>query len=221
MIIFWQKRYWESKKSQLSHLIYSASALPPTAPSWTHWLQNLGYSSVRKNESRVKKTEEIKQWLVEFWQCTIQHLSEECSFRVSPFARYCRSTSYLRCHSKRFLIAYFIGNTSVKNIKIRSRVAKLYSKPKVGVFFRHCILLVLFLFPRLRFFDVPEPILPKICQTTRYVLKLITSYGGVHSCVPPKNVRGDFCQFADLQTQSLHIEPRHSIMRGKLGNLKQ
>jgi len=136
MIIFWQKRYWESKKSQLSHLIYSASALPPTAPSWTHWLQNLGYSSVRKNESRVKKTEEIKQWLVEFWQCTIQHLSEECSFRVSPFARYCRSTSYLRCHSKRFLIAYFIGNTSVKNIKIRSRVAKLYSKPKVGVFFQ-------------------------------------------------------------------------------------
>jgi len=36
-------------------------------------------------------------------------------FRVSRFTRYCRSTSYLRCHIKAFLIACFISNISAKN----------------------------------------------------------------------------------------------------------
>jgi len=42
---------------------------------------------------------------------------------------------------KRLLIAYFIGNISAKNIKIRSHVSKGYSKPKVGRCLRHGVLL--------------------------------------------------------------------------------
>ena len=43
---------------------------------------------------------------------------------------------------------------------------------------------------------------------------------GVHMC-PLKNLRGKKTIFANLWTQSGHFEPHHSIMRGKLGNLKQ
>jgi len=42
---------------------------PPAAPSWTHWLQDLE-SHTAAYELRVKTTEEIKERLVEFWQCT-------------------------------------------------------------------------------------------------------------------------------------------------------
>ena len=45
-----------------------------------------GVIQQRECESWVKKTEEIKQWLVEFWQHT-NTASEKCNFRVSSFAR--------------------------------------------------------------------------------------------------------------------------------------
>ena len=43
----------------------------PKAPSWTYWLQNLGYSSAS---------------MVELWQCT-NTASEKCNFRVSRLVR--------------------------------------------------------------------------------------------------------------------------------------
>jgi len=45
-----------------------------------------GVIQQREYESWVKKIEEIKQQLVEFWQCT-NTASEKCTFRVSRFAR--------------------------------------------------------------------------------------------------------------------------------------
>ena len=57
-----------------------------------------GVLQQREYESWVKKTEEIKQRLVEFWQCT--DLSEKCDFRVSPFCQVVQNTRYLRWYSK-------------------------------------------------------------------------------------------------------------------------
>jgi len=42
-----------------------------------------------------KNIEEIKQRLVEFWQCTNTAFEEKMHFCVSRFTRSCRSTSYL------------------------------------------------------------------------------------------------------------------------------
>jgi len=56
-----------------------------------------------------------------------------------------------------------------------------------------------FIFFPTRFFDVPGPILAKLCHTTRCVLKYFISYMGVHT-FPLKNPRGKktiFCRFAD------------------------
>jgi len=60
---------------------FSGTVPPTTAPSWTHWLQDLK-SHTAAYESWVKKIEEIKQRLVEFW-----HLTEKCNFCVVPFCQ--------------------------------------------------------------------------------------------------------------------------------------
>jgi len=56
---------------------------PPTVPSWTHWLQDLG-SHTAAYESWVKKIEEIKQ-LVEFRQCTNTAFQGKMQLLCSPF----------------------------------------------------------------------------------------------------------------------------------------
>ena len=60
---------------------------PPTAPNWTHWLHDLG-SHTAAYYLWVKKTEETKERLVQFWQCT-DTASEwkKCDFCVSPFCQ--------------------------------------------------------------------------------------------------------------------------------------
>ena len=71
------------------------------------------------------------------------------------------------------------------------------------------------------FFDVPEPILAKLCRTTRYVLKYSTSYRGVHTW-SLTNLRGEKLQFSPICGPiNRHFESRHSLMRGKSENLKQ
>ena len=50
-----------------------------------------------------------------------------------------------------------------------------------------------------RFFDVPGPIFAKLCRTTRYVLKLIMSCRGVHTCplIIERRKKTNFRRFAD------------------------
>ena len=74
---------------------------PTAAVLWTSFLLNyasqkpqakcIDYNTQRVIEQReyeswVKKTEEIKQQMLEFWQCT-NTASEICNFCVSHFAR--------------------------------------------------------------------------------------------------------------------------------------
>ena len=56
----------------------------------------------------------------------IQHLSEKGDFRVFPFFQVVQKPQIIWHGTvKRPLIAYFIGNISTKNIKMRSRMSKL------------------------------------------------------------------------------------------------
>jgi len=71
----------------------------------------------------VKKIEEIKQRLVELWQCTNTDFRE--NFHVPRFASGTEAQVIWGDIVKRLVIAYFIGNISAKNIKTRSRVSKL------------------------------------------------------------------------------------------------
>jgi len=77
----------------------------------------------------LKRVEEIRQGLVEFWQCT----NTNAIFVFPRFASSAARQFILGELVKRLLYAYFIGNLSAKNVKIRSCVIS-YSKPKVGRF---------------------------------------------------------------------------------------
>ena len=77
-----------------------------------------------EDELWVKKIEEIKRRLAEFWQCT-NTASENAIFVLPVLPRGAEAQVIWGGIVKRLLIAYFIGSISVKNIKIRSRVSKL------------------------------------------------------------------------------------------------
>ena len=70
--------------SALFLLIHARPQKKPQAKRSDHKIQ--GVIQQREYELWVKKTEEIKQRLVEFWQWT-NTASEKCNFRVSRFAR--------------------------------------------------------------------------------------------------------------------------------------
>jgi len=94
----------------------------------------------REYESWVKKAEEIKDGLVEFWQCTDTDTAFErlSCFPVLPDSA--EAQVILGGTVKRLLIAYFIGNISAKKISKCIYVCQSYSKSKVGRFFNtHCI----------------------------------------------------------------------------------
>jgi len=83
------------------------------------------YSSVSMSR-KSKKTEEIKEQLVEFWQCT-DTAFEWKKMRFSCFPVLPGSAEahviwggIVKC----FLIAYFMDNISAKNIKMCSRMSK-------------------------------------------------------------------------------------------------
>ena len=79
----------------------------------------------REHESWVKKTEETKERLVEFWQCT-----ETFEWKMW-FSWFEVLLGRAEAHviwggkEKRVLTAYFISNISAKNIKMHSRMSKL------------------------------------------------------------------------------------------------
>jgi len=83
-----------------------------------------GVIQQREDELWVKKTEEIKQQLVELWHALIQRVKSAIFvFPVLPGSA--ESQVIWGGVVKRLLIAYFIGNISAKKLKIRSRVSKL------------------------------------------------------------------------------------------------
>jgi len=117
---------------QRSRLPFSWT-MPPKAPSWTQWLQDLGSRTAAWIRVVSRKTEEIKQWLLEIWQCTYT-ASENAMFVFPILSGSAEAQVMWGDIVKRLLIAHFIGSISVKNIKIRSRVSKL-RQAKGGTFF--------------------------------------------------------------------------------------
>jgi len=109
----------------------------PNSPIWTHWLQDLGsHIEQREYESWVKKTEEIKERLVDFWQ----HLNEKMRFSCFPVLPGSAEAHIIWGGKvKCFLIAHFMGNISAKKISKCVHVCQSYSEPKVGRFLRHSV----------------------------------------------------------------------------------
>jgi len=81
-----------------------------------------GVIQQREYELWVKKIEEIKQQLVEFWQCT-NKASEKCNFRILPASA--EAQVVWGGIVKRLLIAQFIGSIYAKKYQNPSRVSKL------------------------------------------------------------------------------------------------
>jgi len=118
---------------QRSRLPFSRT-MPPTAPSWAHWLQDLGnssYSSVSvSRESKRLKKSSCK--LVEFWQCRVKtQFSRVPVLRGSVEAQVIWGGIV-----KRLLIA---SVTFLPKISKSIHVCQSYSKPKVGRFLRHSV----------------------------------------------------------------------------------
>ena len=76
-----------------------------------------------------------------------------------------------------FLVVYFLAfySTLLANKDVH------YSRSCIALAIAEDCYYVLF-FSVQGFFDVPGPILAKLCRPTRYVLKLIMSCGGVNIC---------------------------------------
>jgi len=92
-----------------------------------------GVIQQREYESWVRKTEEVKEWLVEFWRSTytaFQWKMRFSCFLVLPGSVEAIWGGIAKC----LLIAYFIGNISAKKISKCIHVCQSYSKPKVGRF---------------------------------------------------------------------------------------
>jgi len=90
----------------------------------------------------VKKTEEIKDRLVEFWQCT-DTAFEWKKMRFSCFPVF-RGNAEARViwdgKVKRLLIAYFIGNISAKNYQNAFTYVRVIANRRCDVFLRHTVL---------------------------------------------------------------------------------
>jgi len=147
--IFWQKCYCESKESddallsRLTHLVllhylaYNTVQLlkrsqlrlswtmPPTAPSWTHWLHDLQSHTAAWVwvVSQKHWTSQAAGWIQAMHECSIWAKMRLLCFPVLPGS--VEAQVIWGGIVKRVLIAYFISNVSAKNIKIRSRASKL------------------------------------------------------------------------------------------------
>jgi len=101
---------------------------------WTHWLQDL-WSHTAAYESWVEKIEELTKQLVEFRQCTNTAFEGKMQFSRFPVLLGSAEAQVIWCGIvKCLLIAYFIGNLSAKNIKIRSHVSKVIASQRWDVF---------------------------------------------------------------------------------------
>jgi len=102
----------------------SPEQCPPQQPELNALTTRFRESCIEQHEyaSWVKKTEEIKERLVELWQCTDTAFEWKNAIFVFP-----RKDLHIIWGGivKCFLIAYFMGNISAKNVKMRSRMSKL------------------------------------------------------------------------------------------------
>jgi len=115
----------------------STSFLPnhaPNSPEMNALITRFrdSYSSVSMSHKSKELKKSSSDWL-NSGNALIQHLSEKCNFRVSPFCPVVQKHKLLEGGTvKRRLIAYFIGNISAKKILQSIHVCQSYSKPKVG-----------------------------------------------------------------------------------------
>ena len=99
---------------------------PPTAPSWTHWLHDLG--SHRAAWVWVVSQKDLRNRGGTSWIMAMHWYSiwvKKIRFSFSSLPGSAEAEVIWGGTVKRFLIAYFIGNISAKNIQMHSRVSKL------------------------------------------------------------------------------------------------
>jgi len=108
----------------------------PNSPSWTHWLQDLGsHTAACLYELWVKKTEEIKERLVEFWQCTDTAFEWKMRFSCFPvLPGSAEAHVILGDIVNWFLIAYFMRNISAKRLQNVFKYVKVIAKQRWDVF---------------------------------------------------------------------------------------
>ena len=116
--------------------------MPPTAPSWTHCLQDLG-SHTAAYESWVKKTEESRSDWLNSGKALIQHLSEKNAISCFPvLPGSAEAQVILGGTVKRILIAYFIGNISAKKYQNAFTYVKVTGNQRWDVFWDTVYMLV-------------------------------------------------------------------------------
>ena len=119
---------------QHSRLPFS-SAVPPKSPKLNALITRFreSYSSVNMSRES-KKIEEIKQWLVEFWQC-INTAYENCNF-FPVLTRSAEAQLLWGNIVKHLLNVYFIGNISAKKYQNRFTCVKVTANQRWDVFLR-------------------------------------------------------------------------------------
>jgi len=123
---------------RLSRLPFSWT-MPATSPSWMHWLQDLGVIEQHEYESRVKKTEEIKERLVELWQCTVTFEWKNAIFVFPVLPGIAEAHVISIGIVKWFLIPYFMGNISAKKYQNVFAYVQVIAKQRWDVFLRQYI----------------------------------------------------------------------------------
>jgi len=94
----------------------------------------------RAYESWVNKIEQIKQQLVEFWQCTYT-ASEKCNFAI-PFLPGSAAAQVIWSDIvKNLLIAYFVGSISAKTYQNLLTCVKIIASHRWDFFETRCILI--------------------------------------------------------------------------------
>jgi len=86
----------------------------------------------------VIQTEEIKQRLVEFWQCT-NTASEKCNFCVPVLPGSTEAQVIWGGTVKRLLTAYFIGSISAKKYQNPFTFVNVIARQRWDVFLRHSV----------------------------------------------------------------------------------
>ena len=114
--------------------------MPPTAPSWTHWLQDSGSHTaawVWVVSQKDWRSEGVTSWiLAKHWYSIWVKKRRFSCFLVLPGS--VEAQVIWGGTVKRLLIAYFIGNISAKKISKCVHVCQSYIKPKVGHFWDNC-----------------------------------------------------------------------------------
>jgi len=112
-------------------------AMPDSPYGWTHWFQDV-WSHTAAWVWVVSQKVENKQ-LVEYRQCTNTAFEGKMQFLRFSVLPGSAETQVVWCGIVNcLLIAYFIGNISAKNIKIRSHVSKVIASQRWDVFEARC-----------------------------------------------------------------------------------